>query len=72
MGVMNWLLSIRKKPLAERRKFVTVVTLLVTGSITLIWLILFIAVGPFKKETDTPRNQLALPAELQEIFDAVE
>lgn len=72
MDVMNWLLSIRKKPLAERRKFVTVVTLLITGGITLIWLILFIAVGPFKKDADAPRNQLALPTELQEIFDAVQ
>jgi hypothetical protein len=69
MGILNWLLSVRKKPLAERRKFVAVFTFTVTAVIALLWLTLFITVGPLQVKPNEQKTQIAVPPAFQEVLE---
>ncbi len=69
MNVVDWLLSIRRKPLQERRKFVAVFTIVATAGITLIWLFLFITVGPLQVKPEDKKSQFALPPVFSEMFN---
>lgn len=61
MGVIDWLLSMRKKPLEERRRFVAISTIVVTASITALWLLLTVTVGPLKIQDATGKESVASP-----------
>jgi hypothetical protein len=61
MGVIDWLLSIRKKPLVERRRFVAFFAVLFMVGISALWLFLTVTVGPLKFEKDQENVNAATP-----------
>lgn len=60
MGFFNWLLSVRKKPLEERRRFVALFSILVTAGVALLWLLFVVTAGPLKFQ-GSDNNQQAAP-----------
>ena len=64
MGFFDWLLSIRKKPIEERRRFVATVTIIVTACVTAVWLLLVISFGPLKLGDEAEDTSVATPINL--------
>lgn len=65
MIFFDWLLSIRKKPLEDRRRFVAVFTVIVTACVTAVWLILTVSFGPLKLKDSTTTASVATPIDIR-------
>ena len=62
MGFVEWAHAMRKKPVEERRRFVALVTILITAGITFVWLILFFSSAPKMLKVPSQKEQSAAPA----------
>lgn len=65
MSFFDWLLSMRKKPIEERRRFVAVFTIIITACVTAVWLVLLVSVGPLKLKDDSEVENTATPVNIQ-------
>lgn len=65
MGFFDWLLSMRKKPLEERRRFVALFTVVFTAAITALWLFLMVTVGPLKLKDGSEAQSVATPINIE-------
>ena len=65
MFFFDWLLSMRKKPLEERRRFVALFTVVFTAAITAIWLFLMVTVGPLKLKDGSEAHSVATPINIK-------
>lgn len=64
MFFFDWLLSIRKKPLEERRRFAALFTVVVTACLTAAWLLLTVTFGPLKFDDSAKEKSVATPINL--------
>ena len=61
MSFFDWLLSMRKKPIAERRRFVALFTIFVTACVTAVWFLFVVTLGPLRLQDGVEGESMATP-----------